>query len=207
MHLQSPPFWWFMTNWLKFSTGIEVCEIVKDLSIVFVSRRRAPPEDVHISTLPLNANAHGRLYLRSSSSTDEDNSSCMKWYNEDNDMHNEKWTSAEWLRAKFIIAHAEFIVASQNSRKSSRRPSSLSVTTQRTKCIKNESCKHLAKVAKSKASPLIDPLEDYQTHMLLPLLSLRTKKVWRHRAPTRSHEVHARQQGRRWEPVVQRNLV
>ena len=55
----------------------------------FVSSRKAPPEDVHISILPLNANAHGRLYLRSFSSTYEDNSSCMKCYNEDNDMHNE----------------------------------------------------------------------------------------------------------------------
>ena len=67
-----------MTNWLKFSTGIKVCEIVKDLGIVFVSSRKAPPEDVHISILLLNANAHGRLYLRSSSSTYEDNSTCMK---------------------------------------------------------------------------------------------------------------------------------
>ena len=51
--------------------------------------------DVHISILLLNANAHGRLYLWRSSSTDEDNSSCMKGYNEGNDMHNGKWTSAE----------------------------------------------------------------------------------------------------------------
>ena len=64
--------------------------------------------------------------------------------------------------AEFIVAHAEFIIASQNSRQSSRRPSSLSVTTQRTKCIENESCKHLAKVAKSKATTHMDPLEDYQ---------------------------------------------
>ena len=84
-----------MTNWLMFSTGIKVCEIVKDLSIIFVSSRKAPPEDVHTSILLLNANAHGRLYLRSSSSTYEDNPSCMKVYNEDNDMHNEKWTSAK----------------------------------------------------------------------------------------------------------------
>ena len=84
-----------MTNWLKFSTGIEICEIVKDLSVVFVSSKKAPPEDVHISILLLNANAHGRLYLRSSSSTYEDNSSCMKGYIEDNDMHNEEWTSAK----------------------------------------------------------------------------------------------------------------
>ena len=55
----------------------------------------APPEDVHINDLLLNANAHGRFYLRSSSSTYEDNSSCMKGYNKDNDMHNEKWTSAK----------------------------------------------------------------------------------------------------------------
>ena len=34
------------------------------------------------------------------------------------------------LSAEFIVAHAEFIVASQNSRKGSRQPSSLSVTTQ-----------------------------------------------------------------------------
>ena len=84
-----------MTNWLKFSTGIKVCEIVKDLDIVFVSSRKDPPEDVHINILLLNANAHGKFYLRSSSSTYEDNSSCMKGYNEDNDMHNEKWTSAK----------------------------------------------------------------------------------------------------------------
>ena len=76
----------------------------------------------------------------------------MKRYNEDNDMHNEKWTCAEWL-------HAEFIIASQNSRKSSRQPSSLSVTTQRTKMYQNESCKHLAKY---KATTHMDPLEDYQ---------------------------------------------
>ena len=130
MHLQSPPFWWLMTNWLKFSIGIKVCEIVKAWGIVFVSSRKAPPEDVHISILLLNANAHGMLYLRSSSATYEDNSSCMKGYNEDNDMHNEKWTSAKWLRAEFIVAHAEFIIASHSCRKGSRRPSSLSVTTQ-----------------------------------------------------------------------------
>ena len=34
-----------------------------------------------------------------------------------NDMHNEKWTSAKWLHAGFIIAYAEFIVASQKSSK------------------------------------------------------------------------------------------
>ena len=78
------------------------------------------------------------------------------------------------LSAEFIVAHAEFIFASQNSRKSSRRPSSLSVTTQKTKCIKSESCKHEAKY---KATAHTNPLEDYQTHMLLPLLLVRTKKV------------------------------
>ena len=35
----------------------------------------------------------------------------------------------------------------------------LSVTTQRTKCIKNESCNHLAKKI---ATTHTDPLEDYQ---------------------------------------------
>ena len=75
--------------------GDKVCEIVKDLSIVFVSSRKAPPEDVHINILRWNANAHGRLYLWRSSSTYEDNSSCIKKYNKDNDMHNEKWTSAK----------------------------------------------------------------------------------------------------------------
>ena len=39
---------------------------------------------------------------------------------------------------------------------------------------KDESCKHEAKY---KATAHVDPLEDYQTHMLLPLLSVRTKKV------------------------------
>ena len=68
MHLHHHPF----LTWIK------VCEIVKDLGIVFVSSRNAPPEDVHVNILLLNENAHGRLYLRSSSSTDEDNSSCMK---------------------------------------------------------------------------------------------------------------------------------
>ena len=79
-----------MTNWLKFSTGIKVCEIVKDLSIVFVSRRKASPEDVHISIMLLNANAHGRLYLWKSSSPYEENTSCMNRYNKNDDMHNEK---------------------------------------------------------------------------------------------------------------------
>ena len=59
------------------------------------------------------------------------------------------------LSAEFIVAHAEFIIATQGS----RRPSSLSVTTQRTKCIKSESCIHLAKY---KATAHMDPLEDYQ---------------------------------------------
>ena len=66
------PFFVIDDKLVEVSTGIKVCEIVKDLSIVFVSSRKAPPEDVHISILLLNANAHGRLYLRSSSSTYED---------------------------------------------------------------------------------------------------------------------------------------
>ena len=78
---------------------------------------KAPPEDVHINDLLLNANAHGRFCFVEAIFKCEDN--------EDNDMHNGKWTSVELL-------HAEFIIASQRS----RRPSSLSVTTQRTKCIK-----------------------------------------------------------------------
>ena len=81
-------------------------------------------------------------------------------------MHNEKWTSVEWL-------HAEFIIASQDSKKSSRRPSTLSVTTQRTKMYQEQELKTLSK---SIATTHMDPLEDYQ-HMLLPLLSVRTKKV------------------------------
>ena len=79
--------------------------------------QKAPPEDVHINVLHWNAKAHGRLYLWRSSSTNEDNSSCMKGYNEGNDMHNEKWTSAKWLCAGFIIAHAEFIIASHSWQK------------------------------------------------------------------------------------------
>ena len=76
------------------------------------------------------------------------------------------------ISAKFIVAHAEFIFANRVA--SSRRPSSLSVTTQRTKCSKNESCNHEAKY---KAPAHMDPLEDYEPHMLLLLLSVRTKKV------------------------------
>ena len=68
---------------------------VKDQSHCLHKLQKDPPEDVHVSSLLLNANAHGRFYLRSSSSIYEDNSSCMKVYNKDNDMHNEKWTSAE----------------------------------------------------------------------------------------------------------------
>ena len=111
-------------------------------------------------------------------------------------MHNEKWTSAELL-------HAEFIIASQRSSKSSRRPSSLSVTTQEPNSLKNESCKHLAKI---RQPPHTDPLEDYRPHMLLPLLSIRTKKVWRHRGSTRSQLEKMFEQGRRWSWVVQTGL-
>ena len=45
-------------------------------------------------------------------------------------MHNGKWTSADDLSAEFIVAHAEFIITSHSVEKGSRRPSSLSVTTQ-----------------------------------------------------------------------------
>ena len=128
MQLQSPPFWWLMTNWLKFSTGIKVCEssILCGLSSYI---KRGPPEDVHIDSLLLNANAHGRFCFVESI--------FKVWRqfimhingNEDNDMHNGKWTSAEWL-------HAEFITASQSSSKSSTRLSSLSVTTQKPNSFK-----------------------------------------------------------------------
>ena len=121
--------------------------------IVFISSKKAPPEDVHISSLLLNANAHGMFYLWRSSSTYEDNSSCIYRYSKDNDVHNEKWTSAEWL-------HAEFIIASPSSRKRSSRPSSLSVTTQRTKCIKKTGV--VTTWQKDIATTHMDPLEDYQ---------------------------------------------
>ena len=55
----------------------------------------APPEDVHINSFLLNANAHDSFALWRPSSMYEDNSSCIYESNEDNDMHNEKWTSAE----------------------------------------------------------------------------------------------------------------
>ena len=35
---------------------------------------------------------------------------------EDNDMHIEKWTSANDLSAEFIVAHAEFIFAKQGGK-------------------------------------------------------------------------------------------
>ena len=63
------------------------------------------------------------------------------------------------LSAEVIIAHAEFIIAKQISSRSSRRPSSLGVTTQRTKCFKSKSCKHKAKY---NATAHMNPLEDYQ---------------------------------------------
>ena len=131
-----------MTNWLKFSTGIKVCEIVKDLGIVFISRKRLPLKMCIQVICFWNANAHGRLYLRSSSSTYEDNSTCMKDITKIMTCIMKNGRLQDDQSAEVIIAHAEFIIASQNSRKRSRRPSSLSVTTQRTKCIKSESCKH-----------------------------------------------------------------
>ena len=115
--LTMSPFLVIDDKLVEVFNGDKVCEIVKDLSIVFVSSRKAPPEDVHISILLLNANAHGRLYLWRSSSTYDDNSSCKIWCNEDNDMHNEKWMSAKWLRAEFIVAHVEFIIASHSVEK------------------------------------------------------------------------------------------
>ena len=38
--------------------GDKVCEIVKDLSIVFVSSRKAPPKDVHISNFAFGMQMH-----------------------------------------------------------------------------------------------------------------------------------------------------
>ena len=78
------------------------------------------------------------------------------------------------LGAEFIVAHAEFIIAKTRWQISSRQPSSSSVTTQRTKCSKT---RVVIMKQKYKAPPHMDPLEDYQPHMLLPLLSVRTKKV------------------------------
>ena len=57
--------------------------------------KKAPPEDVHISSLLLNANAHGRFCFVETFFNHEDNSSCIYESNGDNDMHNEKCTSAE----------------------------------------------------------------------------------------------------------------
>ena len=57
--------------------------------------KEAPPEDVHISSLLLNANAHGRFCFVETNFSHEDNSSCIYDNNEDNDMHNEKQMSTE----------------------------------------------------------------------------------------------------------------
>ena len=57
--------------------------------------KEAPPKDVHISSFLLNANSHGRFCFVETIFNHEDNSSCIYEGNEDNDMHNEKWMSAE----------------------------------------------------------------------------------------------------------------
>ena len=51
-----------MANWLKFSMGIKIGE-VKVHMVWLHEVGGAPPEDVHISNLPLNANAHGKFDL------------------------------------------------------------------------------------------------------------------------------------------------
>ena len=163
MHLQSPPFWWLMTNWLKFSIGIKVCEIVKDKGIVFVSSKRLPLKMCIYVICFWNANAHGRFYLWRSSSTYEDNSSCMIWCNKDNDMHNEKWMSAKWLKCGSCRRTCGIYHRITHSliEYCSRRPSVLSVTTQRTKCIKSESCKHLQKYSKPPRMTCLKTINSY----------------------------------------------
>ena len=43
--------------------GDKVCEIVKDRGIVFVSSKKAPPEDVHISNLLLECKCTWQVVL------------------------------------------------------------------------------------------------------------------------------------------------
>ena len=66
------------------------------------------------------------------------------------------------LSAEFIIAHAEFIIASLNSIYVADDRRVYVLQLKEPNVSKSESCKHLAKVAKSKVTTHMDPLEDYQ---------------------------------------------
>ena len=76
--------------------------------------------------------------LWKSSSTHEDNSSCINKCNEDNEMHNEKWAFADDFMQN--LSSQQMVVA-----KVVDDHKSLSVTTQKQQ-FKNESCKDLAKI-------------------------------------------------------------
>ena len=67
-----------------------------------------------------------------SSSNFEDNSSCIYEGNEDNDMHNEKWKSVEWLHVGLSLHH-------KVATKSKKQPSSFKHYNSKAKTFNNES--------------------------------------------------------------------
>ena len=77
------------------------------------------------------------------------------------------------LSAEFIVAHAEFIF--ENRVADDHRV--LVFTTQEPNEAKTRVVNTKQNITKHKAPAHIDPLEDYKHHMLLPLLSVMTKKV------------------------------
>ena len=69
---------------------------VKEQGIWLHEVERTPHEDVDISNLPLNANAHGRFhFVDISLFIMKSRHSAYKEYFEDNVMHNDKWAYAE----------------------------------------------------------------------------------------------------------------
>jgi hypothetical protein len=69
---------------------------VKEQGVGFMNFKGAPPEDVHISNLPLNTKAHGRFHFVEISLINmKSNHSAYKEYFEDNEMHNGRRASAE----------------------------------------------------------------------------------------------------------------
>ena len=79
-------------------------------------RQKAPPEDVHIRYFALECKCTWQVVLVEILLTIWRQYIMHEKIYKNNDMHNERWMSAKWLHAGFIIAHAEFIIASQNSK-------------------------------------------------------------------------------------------
>ena len=82
------------------------------------------------------------------------------------------------LSAEFIIAHAEFIFANRVAKTVADDHRVLVLQLKEPNEAKTRVVSTKQNVAKKNIAPAhMDPLEDYQTHMLLPLLSVRAKKV------------------------------